>query len=158
VASVKNSLEATLKKLFALLVFLLAACTPAIQSPDTPVDSGQRGGGLEPVYAPRAGDDQLLRGEIFLDSAEVLAMESFPVQYSVLLKGNLSSPCHEFRAVYNPQDASNAISIEAYSVAKPDAVCVAMLQPFEQSIYIGTLPAGHYTIWVNDKLVAEFDA
>ena len=149
-----------MKKLFALLIIALAlaACNPATQSPDTPVDDGQPGGGLAPIYAPRTGDDQLLRGEIYLDSTDILAMESFPVQYSLRLKGNLPSPCHDLRAVYNPADASNTISIEVYSVAEPDAVCAAMLQPFEQSIYLGSFTAGHYTIWVNEKLVAEFDA
>ncbi len=149
-----------MKKIFALLIFVLAlaACNPATESPDTPVDSGQPGGGLAPIYEPRAGDELLLRGEIYLDSTDLLVAESFPVQYSLVLKGNLPSPCHQLRAVYNPPDATNAISIEMYSVAEPDAVCVAMLQPFEQSIYIGALPSGHYTLWVNEKRVAEFDA
>lgn len=141
-----------------LSLFLLAACGLRTQSPDAPVDSNTPGSGLAPIYAPRAGDELLLRGEIYLDSVDMLVMESFPVQYSILLKGNLPSPCHQLRAVYNPPDAANSISIEVYSVAEPDAVCVAMLQPFEQSIYLGTFPAGHYTIWVNGEQVAEFDA
>ena len=89
---------------------------------------------------------------------DLLAMESFPVQFSLLLKGNLPTPCHELRAVYYEPDADNKIKLEIYSVAKLDAVCVQMLQPFEQGIYLGSFPSGHYTVWVNGEQVAEFDA
>ena len=145
--------------LLFLLLTLLAACAPTrTPSPDSPVDSGDSPNGLPPIYAPRPGDDILLRGEIYLDSADLLAMESFPVQYSLTLKGNLPTPCHELRAVYHESDADNKIKLDVYSVAKPEAVCVQMLQPFEQGIYLGSFPAGHYIVWVNGEQVAEFDA
>ena len=143
--------------LFALV--LVAACGPsATPSPDSPVDSDTQPAGLPPIYAPRPGDDALLRAEAYIDSVELLAMESFPVQYSITLKGNLPTPCHQLRVLYNEPDAQNNIKLEVYSVAEPDAVCVMMVQPFEQSIYLGSFSAGHYTVWVNGKMVADFDA
>lgn len=149
-------------KRFVLTLFLLlvlAACAPTqTPLPDTPVDSNTLPNGLPPIYAPRPGDDTLLRGEIYLDSSDLLAMESFPVQYSLALKGSLPTPCHELRVVYHEPDANNKIALDVYSVADPNAVCTQMLQPFEQSIYLGSFPSGHYTVWVNGKQAAEFDA
>jgi hypothetical protein len=93
-----------------------------------------------------------------VDSAEPISMESYPVQFAILLKGNLPTPCHELRAVYHEPDVENKINLEVYSVADPNAVCAQMLQPFEQNVYLGSFPQGHYTVWVNGKMVAEFDA
>jgi hypothetical protein len=145
--------------LFLFALTLLAACGPTpTQSPDTPVDSGDSPNGLPPLYAPRPGDDALQRSETYINSADLLAMESFPVQYSLVIKGNLPTPCHELRVVSHEPDVDNKIQLEAYSVADPKAVCVQMLQPFEQNVYLGSFPAGHYTVWVNGEMMAEFDA
>jgi len=154
-----------MKRLFILLIIpaVLVACTPAQAnpSPDTTIvqdTATVQSDGLAPIYAPRAGDDALQRGNAFLDSTDILTMESYPLQFAVLLKGNLPTPCNELRVVYNPPDAENKIQLEVYSVADPNAVCTQMLQPFEQSVALGSFPAGHYTIWVNGKQVGEFDA
>jgi hypothetical protein len=142
-----------------LAMTFLAACAPTQPPlPDTPVDSNTPPNSLPPIYAPRPGDNALLRGEVYPDSTDLLAMESFPVQYSLILKGSLPTPCHKLRVVYHEPDAENKINLEVYSVADPNAACIQMIQPFEQSIHLGSFPAGHYTIWVNGNQVAEFDA
>ena len=145
--------------LVTIVLALLAACGPTpTQSPDTPVDSGDSPNSLPPIYAPRPGDDQLQRGEVFDVTAELLAMESFPVQYAVILRGNLPTPCHELRVIVHEPDADNRIQLETYSVTDPARICVQMLQPFEQNVYLGSFPSGHYTVWVNGEQVTEFDA
>ena len=142
-----------------LVLTLLAACAPTpTESPNTLVDNDAPSNGLPPIYAPRPGDDQLLRGEIYLDSADLLTMESYPLQFALVLKGNLPTPCHEIRVVFSEPDADNKIKLDVYSLADPDAVCVQMLQPFEQNIILGSFPSGHYTVWVNGEQVTEFDA
>ena len=152
-----------------LAIAVLAACTPAQTSPPPDATSIQNappaqdatpilGSELAPIYAPRAGDDALQRGNAFIDSADILTMESYPLQFTVILKGNLPTPCHELRVAYNQPDAENKIGLEVYSVADPNAICAQMLQPFEQNIPLGSFPAGHYTVWVNGKQVGEFDA
>jgi hypothetical protein len=160
-----------MKRLSILLVVLavLVACAPTQTTPPSNATSIQnatpaqdatpvQGGGLAPIYAPRAGNDALQRGNAYIDSADILTMESYPLQFSVVLKGNLPTPCHELRAVYNPPDAENKIQLEVYSVADPSAVCAQMLEPFEQNIPLGSFPAGHYTVWVNGRQMGEFDA
>ena len=142
-----------------LVLALLVACAPApTQSPDTPVDSDTSPNGLPPIYAPRPGDDQLVRSEAYVDSVDLLTMESYPLQFMLILKGNIPTPCHEIRVVVSEPGADNKINLEVYSVTDPDAICVQMLQPFEQNISLGSFPSGHYTIWVNGEQVAEFDA
>jgi hypothetical protein len=149
--------------LTALIAALLSACAPvATESPDMPpampIDSNTPPSGLPPIYAPRPGDDQLTRDGVYLDSTDLLVMESYPPQFVLMLKGNLPTPCHELRAVYHEPDEENRINLEVYSVADPNAVCVMILQPFEQNVYLGSFPSGHYTVWVNGEQVAEFDA
>lgn len=154
-------------------MFLLAACAPAVPTPvpgDKPVASPPDQGVIisteqpitppdsPPGYLPRAGDEQLQRGEVYLDSVDLLAMESYPPQFSLLLKGNLPTPCHQLRVTYHEPDTQNRIMIEVYSLADPQAVCAQMLQPFEQAVPLGSFPSGHYTLWVNGKQISEFDA
>lgn len=149
-----------MKRMLAVIlsVFVLAACGPATQTPDTPVKSNPPTQGPPPSYAPRAGDDLLLRGEVFIDAADSLSMHSLPPQYSLTLRGSLPTPCHELRVAYAEPDSDNRINLDTYSVADPDVVCVQVLTPFEQDVYLGSFPAGHYTVWVNGVQVAEFDA
>jgi hypothetical protein len=146
--------------LIALLALtLLTACGPAAtptQSPDTPVDSGTAPDGLPPIYAPRPGDDLLQRVDVTVESASIFVMESFPVQYSILLGGNLPTPCHELRVVTHTADADNKINLEVYAVVDPNVMCTEVLQPFEQTISLGAFPKGQYTVWVNGKKMAEF--
>jgi hypothetical protein len=47
--------------------------------------------------------------------------------------------------------------VDVYSLVNPSQVCVQVLEPFEESIDLGTFPAGHYTVWVNGDIAGEFD-
>jgi hypothetical protein len=167
-----------MKRLLILIIALaaLAACTPAQTNPspaattvqnatpahyeETPMQNKTptQNDGPVPVYAPRAGDDALQRGNAYIDSADILTMESYPPQFAIVLNGNLPTPCHELRVVFNQPDVEKKIRLEVYSVADPNAVCAQMLQPFEQNISLGSFPSGHYTIWIKDKQMGEFDA
>ena len=151
-----------------LLISLLTACAPTqTPLPDTPVDS------MPPMFTPRPGDpvspktddtlprpgDKALhRGTVYLDSADLLTLESYPLQFSLALAGNLPTPCNHLRVAVSPPDAENKIVVNVYSVVDPNAVCIQMLEAFEVSIPLGSYPSGHYTLWVNGEQVAEFDA
>ncbi|HEY2981554.1 MAG TPA: hypothetical protein VGJ22_10260 [Anaerolineales bacterium] len=147
-----------MNRLWMILIVsaLVAACSPA--SPDGPTTSQTPGAGLPPIYAPRPGDANLERAEVFLDSTEVVAMESYPVQFAVVLKGHLPTPCHQLRVVYHEPDSQNRLKLEVYSVVDPTAACMQVLQPFDQNVYLGTFATGDYTVWVNEQQVAEFEA
>jgi hypothetical protein len=103
-------------------------------------------------------DSNPLRGNVYLDSTELLTLESFPLQFTLVFKGNLPTPCHQLHVEVSPPDSENRINVDAYSVVQTDMACVQVLEPFEQNLPLGSFPAGHYTLWANGELIAEFDA
>lgn len=110
-------------------------------------------------YAPAAGDENMDRGNAFveLDSSSVVLLESNPPQVKLHLKGNLPNPCHKLRVNPAQPDAQKRIQVEVYSVAKPGELCTEVLQEFEAEISLGSLPTGHYSIYINGELLGEFD-
>jgi hypothetical protein len=138
--------------LSTLVLSLLAACGPAAATPTPEVPP------LRQPYAPRPGDSALLRGKVYLESTDLLIMESFPIQVALNLKGSLPTPCHQLRAQVSDPDAGNRIAVEVYSLSDPGEVCIQVLEPFEASLPLGSFPAGHYTLTVNGEQVGEFDA
>ena len=138
--------------IFVLCVIPLNACTPATASP-TPFAT-------DSPYAPQPGDSELTRGEFYLDAqaTNILTLESFPLQFTLNLEGSLPTPCNQPRVVVHPPDAGNKIIVEAYSVIDPDVVCMQVIEEFAANIQLGSFPQGHYTLWVNDMMIGEFDA
>jgi hypothetical protein len=112
----------------------------------------------ENPYAPQPSDDKLTRGSAFMNSADLLLMESFPIQVAMILRGNLPTPCHNLRVIINRPDGNNNIDVAAYSVSDPSVICAQVLQSFDASIPLGSFPPGHYTVSVNGERVGEFDA
>ena len=107
--------------------------------------------------APKPGDENLMRGEVFIQESDLLIRESFPPQISLVFSGDLPTPCHELRAVVNPPDDENKILVDVYSLVDPNLACIQVLEPFEESIDLGTFASGHYTVWINSEMVGEFD-
>jgi inhibitor of cysteine peptidase len=160
--------------LFLLIVLLLAACAPTTSNPDQssnnpnqPVDDPNRPTSSDdPVIIPqkfdntipRPADKNLLRGNAYVESADLLTMESYPLQFMLVVSGNLPTPCDQLRVDVRPPNAENQIVVDVYSVAEPDKMCTEVLQPFSINIPLGSFPSGHYTVWVNGEQAAEFDA
>lgn len=159
------------KTLFLLTIFILAisACAPAsgdntVSYPEpsypepsypNPVDSTQP---QSDAYAPKPEDASLTRGEAYVDSSQLLTLESFPLQFMLSLKGNLPTPCNQLRIAVSPPDAENKVNVEVYSVSNPDEICVQVLAPFEVNYSLGSFPAGTYSLWVNGVKVADFQS
>lgn len=160
--------------LLIFIVFILAACSPAAQPtdavtetlpPDTAVTSPpeQTEPANEPTqnpnpFAPGPGDANLIRGEVFVQEADLLIRESFPPQISLILKGELPTPCHQLRVEIGTPDANKQIQVAVYSVTNPDLMCTQVIMPFEESLDLGIFPGGHYSVFVNEELVGEFDS
>jgi hypothetical protein len=145
-----------------LVFFILSACslamsgsamnTPTATTPhlDNPIPI--------PILTPVSADSNLLRDNVYLDSKELLKTEGSPLQFTLLLKGNLPTPCNQLRVSAEQPDADKQIFVDVYSVTKPGEACAQTLQPFEESFPLGSFPAGHYSIWINGQLLTEFDA
>jgi len=109
-------------------------------------------------YLPKPDDAFLTRGEAYIDSRDLLTMESYPLQFMLNLKGNTPSPCHQLRVLVNQPDVENKILVEVYSVADPNKVCAQVLSPFEVNVPLGSFAPGYYILLINGEQAAEFDA
>lgn len=153
--------------ILSVLIVLAAACTPgrprtpepAFLPPDSSVTSSPIATGApDTSFSPNPGDTKLERGSVFMSNSELLIRESYPVQIALVLSGELPTPCHQLRVNMNPPDAENKIQVEAYTVFDPAMNCIQVLKPFQENVELGTFPSGHYTVWVNENQVGEFDS
>ena len=124
--------------------------------PLAPVDSRDVAAPLENEFAPAPGDDELLRGNVFVNAVEILLLESYPAQVELQLTGNLPTPCHQLRVIVSPPDEQNRIQVETYSVTDPNVMCIQVLEPFDVRMAIGDFTEGEFSVWVNDEQVGEF--
>ena len=124
--------------------------TPGIVNPAIPLSG----------FEPQPGDAKLTSGQVFLDlkASSVVIRESFPVQVSAILSGNLSDPCHKLRVVVIPANAQNEINLQVYSVADASMVCITVIEPFTATIPLGNYAGGHFVVYANGQLLGEFDA
>jgi hypothetical protein len=151
-----------------LCLLIVSACQP--QNPvEIPPSSPKPGdsnvtpptpGMQEPInsYAPGKGDESLQRGEVFIDSTDILTLESFPLQFQLNVKGSLPTPCHQLRVVIDQPNERNEIHVSIYSLVDPNTVCTQVLEPFEANIPLGSFPSGKYSVFVNDEKVGEIEA
>lgn len=167
-----------MKKILIILTFLvLTGCSllnqdqsgetiiktdePVFQNPDTPISNepGQGGGGEPMNVNPQPGDNILQRGNVYLDSVEILMRETYPPQPIVYFSGNLPDPCHVLRitASIAPE---GVINLDVYSLADPNMACIAVLAPFTYSLSLDQVLAlndNHFAVMVNGTLAGEFD-
>ena len=143
----------------SILFLILAACAslPASQDPDQPVVNEPGGTPPADPFSPQPGDAALAEGPVYIDSLELLTLESYPLQFVLVLKGNLPSPCHQLRLTVAPPDETGRIGVRAYSLADPETACIAVLEPFEANLALGSFSPGHYQILINGEPGLEFD-
>ena len=141
--------------LLLVLVFTLTACAP---NTDDPISSDSITPTEQNSYLPQPEDESLVKGAAFIDSKELLTLESFPLQFMLHITGNLPTPCNQLRVSVTPPDADKKIIVDVYSVSNPDKICIQVTEPFDASIPLGSFPEGKYTLWVNGEMVAEFQS
>lgn len=130
------------------------------EAPDAPIDSTEQPDQpseiMEP-WQPQPGDELLDRGNVYLEKAQILVLESYPPQFKLALEGSLPSPCHQLRVKVNPPDPNRKILVEVYSVVNPGDICITVLEPFQVSIPITNPETGRYAILVNGEKAGEID-
>jgi hypothetical protein len=99
------------------------------------------------------------QGLVYVNSTDLLIAESYPVQVSLHIAGDLPTPCHELRLQVAAPDDLNRIFVSVWSESDPAAICVQMLEPFEVNLPIRMDGAaeGTYSVWLNGELVGEFN-
>jgi hypothetical protein len=164
--------EIVMRTLIILLCCFLGACNPVqdnqpiqetVNIPsETIIVTGEPMSEATPEkfnqYSQQPEDVNLIRANAFLDSSDILIMESYPVQINLHLMGSLPTPCHQLRLNISQPDTENRILIDLYSVVDPDKICAQMLQAFDVNIPLGSFPAGNYSIWINGSKIGNFDA
>jgi hypothetical protein len=153
-------------QILLLIVILIASCAPQPQAttvPDTavtspPEDTLPTNEPASSPFSPLPDDQNLVRGNVYPNESSLLIRESFPPQISLLISGDLPTPCNQLRVDVAPPDQENKIDVELYSVSDPNKACIQVLEPFEESIDLGTFPTGHYSVWVNGEMIGEFDS
>jgi hypothetical protein len=161
-----------MKKHIIILMAILwvVACAPTSEPATVPPDTAVTSAPITdstpqtvdtpsaPPFSPLPDDANLQRDTVYISAAELLIRESYPVQIAVALSGETPTPCHQIRVNVRPPDAENKIFIEAYTVSNPTLNCIQVIQPFKETIELGTFPTGHYTVWVNNTQIGEFDS
>lgn len=140
----------TMKKpILLLLAFLiLVACGGG--GAEDPVDSSDP---TTPPTAPQPIPDDA--GPVFVDSSDILLMESFPVQVALRVTGNLPTPCHEL--AWEVEDDGSTIAVTLASTTDPDVMCTQVLEPFEVSIPLGEFESGARDVTINGQEAGDFE-
>lgn len=132
---------------------LLSACTGSI-SPDLGTHTTPPKSTPAP-WEPTAGDKNLVRGEVFLDKIEIVALESDIPRFVLRISGALPTPCHNIRVIVSEADDNNNIQVEVYSLSDPNEICIQVLEPFEIIVPLGVYTSGEYQVVVNEKGIGE---
>ena len=106
---------------------------------------GSEGEGMVKVqnsYAPREGDDKLVRGTPIIDS-----IKWDPQTGKLTISGNLPTPCEELRITSS--QSGKELSFEVYSLSQPDTLCAQVLQPFEAVLKLENFSTESMSLLVN---------
>jgi hypothetical protein len=139
--------------LFILAALLFTACGPTASS-NTPGSTGNN------PYAPQAGDSDMLRGDVYIDSASLTRIESVPLQITLNFTYTQPTPCYQLRVEVSQPDAQGKINVSAYAVTEKDKACalMALSTPLNASLNLGSYPRGHYSVNVNGVNAGGFSS
>ncbi|HLF37501.1 MAG TPA: hypothetical protein VI520_06175 [Anaerolineales bacterium] len=165
-------LSAVLPTMVCLAAVVLAGCQSALPDPrpthsdDTPRPSetrtnpAQTGGpstDQPQTGGPPAEPSGSIHGPVFIDQAELLIRESFPIQVDLRLSGSLPTPCATLGWSVADPDEQGRIEVEAYSSQDAALACIQVLQEFEETIPLGAYSTGSYSVWLNGERIGEFE-
>ena len=162
---------------FILVLTVLAACggaelgtggdspttstTSTTVFPDEPVDSG----GDEPIAdpgpvgsipEPRPPIDGNISGEVSITSADLLILESYPIQVNLQVEGEKPTPCHEI--FWTVEDNGERIEITMISQVNSDQTCAQVIEPFMISVPLGSWAEESRDVFLNGDSVGSFDS
>lgn len=142
------------EKWIALLILAIALLGAACggddaPEPTEPAPTARPAATQEPTESAPA---QVRIGKAQVGSIEIYILESFPVQVSVLARGNLPDGCTRIGEITTGSDMStNTLWVEIATVRQAEALCTAAVVPFEENVALDVygLPAGTYIVDVN---------
>ncbi|MFW6096664.1 MAG: hypothetical protein ACOC9Z_01240 [Chloroflexota bacterium] len=156
-----------LRTAFALIMMLIliAACTappggePAAdidptptelptEAPDDPVSSDDPT--ATPAPDPDPGEEEMIIQDAVITGVDIAIMESFPLQASAQIDGELGDGCTELAPIETEREG-DTFYITMQTMRPADAVCTMELRFFSESVRLDIegLEAGTYTVDVN---------
>ena len=103
---------------------------------------------LDDIGEPLEGDAVII-ANMPIGEIEILLAESDPVQVSVKVTGWLADSCTAHHETHQAQEG-NTITIQITTIRPRDLACATVATEYQESVSIGTLPAGDYKVIVND--------
>lgn len=91
---------------------------------------------------------------MYVDFADVLLLESYPVQVVLHVTGNLPTPCHSLARAIADNGTRIDVTLTSRSTAQS---CIQVLHPFDERVALGSYASGSRTVWLNGEQVGDFD-
>ncbi|MCI0544236.1 MAG: hypothetical protein L0Z49_07280 [Actinobacteria bacterium] len=135
-----------------LIISLLVACGGTSGGTTEP-DGGGVPGEQPEERPPRAGD---VDGPVFIGSATLRVMESFPVQVVLDVVGEKPTPCHE--VFWTVEHDGEVIVVEMISQIPPDQVCAQVIDPFTVAVPLGSWQDETREVRLNGETVGSFES
>lgn len=119
---------------------------PSAEDPNAPVSSDDP----SPIRPPASPEGEVSYGLAPVDNIDILIMESFPVQISVMISGNLPDGCSKIDEAQVTRE-DDTFHIELMMRQPVDKECTEALVPYEEDVSLDVveLPAGKYAVEVN---------
>jgi hypothetical protein len=87
--------------------------------------------------------------DLVIEDVQALALESYPPQIILQVKGYAPDGCQVPRRVFRTQDG-NALIVQISRQINSEMLCPAVITPFEEGVWFGAMEPGTYRIRVND--------
>ncbi|MEM6281944.1 MAG: hypothetical protein AAF787_07105 [Chloroflexota bacterium] len=100
--------------------------------------------------APPEGET--FRQPILIDNVVVVTMESLPVQVTLDVTGTIQDGCN-FPVIAEVGQDDTTITVDIYRDIPQDIICTMQIQSYNESIALGALEPGSYTITVNGTTI-----
>jgi len=107
-----------------------------------------------PSVPPKPGGWNSFQQQAIVDQIQINVMESFPLQVSVTVTGNLPDGCTTLEEIQALQVDEHTFEIRVFTNRMIDALCTQALVPFEENVQLDVykLPAGTYTVKAYDLI------
>lgn len=128
--------------ILTLMMSILLACQPT--APAGPVNPYP-----DPIGTlPDQSNPHQTAENVYVENMQINLMESFPLQVSVTVSGNLPDGCTSIVSSTAIFDDENKFEIHIFTERPEDLMCTQALVPFEETIPLEVygLPAGKYTV------------
>jgi hypothetical protein len=97
------------------------------------------------------------QGVVSIEKAQILLLESFPVQVQLQLEGYKPTPCHTLQWGVSEPDSQGRIDVEVRAGIESELLCIQVVERFEVRIPLGDYTEGAFSVWVNGEQVGAFE-